>query len=188
MRVLLVISDLALHGAQKQVVELARELDRIGHGVAIYTLNDDVPRAAELAGTGVEVVADQKRSRLDMAVIKRLRRKILDWEADIVHGFLYDADIYVRLAALGTGATVLNSERSDNYELSRTQMVAHHLTRWMVDGVVANSASDSRFAQRYFGYAEDRMHVVWNGMRVEEFEKKAPRRTTTAPSSSGPPR
>jgi cobalamin biosynthesis protein CbiG len=30
-------------------VELARELARLGHGVAIYTLNDDVPRAAELA-------------------------------------------------------------------------------------------------------------------------------------------
>jgi glycosyltransferase involved in cell wall biosynthesis len=172
MRVLLVISDLALHGAQKQVVELARELDRMGHGVAIYTLNDDVPRAAELAGTGVEVVADQKRSRLDFAVLKRLRRRILDWDADIVHGFLYDADIYVRLAAIGTGATVLNSERSDNYELSRVQMLAHRLTRWRVDGVVANSASGSRFAQRYFGYAERRMHVVWNGMRVEEFEKK----------------
>jgi hypothetical protein len=35
MRVLLVISDLALHGAQKQVVELARELDRRGDGVCI---------------------------------------------------------------------------------------------------------------------------------------------------------
>ena len=59
MRVLLAISDLALHGAQKQVVELARELDRIGHAVVVYTLNDDAPRAAELAGSGVEVVIDR---------------------------------------------------------------------------------------------------------------------------------
>ena len=173
MRVLFIISDLTFGGAQTQVAEMARDFARRGHGAAIYTLNDDVPRKAELAGTGVEVVADQKRSRLDLAVLGRLRRKILDWQADIVHGFLYDADIYVRLAALGTRATVLNSERSDNYQLSRVQMLAHRLTRWMVDGVVANSASGSRFAQRYFGYAERRMHVVWNGMRVEEFERKA---------------
>jgi glycosyltransferase involved in cell wall biosynthesis len=52
-------------------------------------------------------------------------------------------------------------------------MLAHRLTRWMVDGVVANSASGSRFAQRYFGYPERRMHVVWNGMRVEDFERRA---------------
>ena len=57
MRVLFVISDLAFHGAQKQVVELARELDRAGHGVAICTLNADVGRARELVGTGVEVIA-----------------------------------------------------------------------------------------------------------------------------------
>jgi len=103
MRVLLAISDLALHGAQKQVVELARELDRRGHAVVVYTLNDDVPRAAELAGTGVEVVVDQKRMRLDPAVLGRLRRKIRGFRAEIVHGFLYDADIYVRIAAIGPG-------------------------------------------------------------------------------------
>jgi glycosyltransferase involved in cell wall biosynthesis len=173
MRVLLAISDLALHGAQKQVVELARELDRMGHAVAVYTLNDDAPRAAELAGTGVEVVVDQKRSRLDPAVLGRLRRKIRDFRADIVHGFLYDADIYVRLAAIGTGAAVLNSERSDNYTLSRVQRLAHFLTLPLVDAVVANSNSGARFAQRYLRYARERMHVVWNGLRLEELEKRA---------------
>jgi glycosyltransferase involved in cell wall biosynthesis len=172
-RVLLVISDLGLHGAQKQVVELARELARLGHAVAIYTLNDHVPRAAELAGSGVEVTADQKRSRLDPAVLLRLNRKITEWGAGIVHGFLYDADIYVRIAAIGTGAVVLNSERSDDYELSRVQMLAHRLTRGLVDGVVANSRSGARFAQRYLGYPGHAMHVVWNGMRLAEFEARA---------------
>ena len=173
MRLLLVISDLALHGAQKQVVELARELARLGHGVAVYTLNDDVPRAAELQGSGVEVIVDQKRSKMDFAVIRRLRRRIVEWRADIVHGFLYDADIYSRIAAVGTGARVLNSERSDNYEISRVQMLAHRLTRPLVDGVVANSRSGANFARRYFGYPERAMHVVWNGMRLEECERKA---------------
>ena len=173
MRVLFVISDLGLHGAQKQVVELARELARGGHKVAIYTLNDDAPRAAELAGSGVEVVVDQKRTKLDAAVLRRLRRKIVDWHADLVHGFLFDGDIYARIAAAGTGVTVLNSERSDNYEISRTQKLAHWLTRGLVDGVVANSRSGSAFAQKLYGYDPDHMHVVWNGMRIEEVERRA---------------
>jgi glycosyltransferase involved in cell wall biosynthesis len=173
MRVLFVISDLGFHGAQKQVVELSRELARGGHEVAIYTLNDDVGRAAELEGTGVEVIADQKRVKLDPAVLMRLRRKIAGWRADIVHGFLFDGDIYARIAAIGTGATVLNSERSDNYEISRSQKVAHWLTRRLVHGVVANSRSGSAFAQRLYGYDPRHMHVVWNGMRIEDFERRA---------------
>ncbi|MEO7810619.1 MAG: glycosyltransferase, partial [Usitatibacter sp.] len=165
MRVLFVISDLGLHGAQKQVVELARELARGGHKVAIYTLNDDAPRAAELTGSGVEVIVDQKRTKVDAAVLRRLRRKIVDWHADVVHGFLFDGDIYARIAAAGTGAKVLNSERSDNYEISRTQRLAHWLTKGLVHGVVANSRSGSAFAQKLYGYDPDHMHVVWNGMR-----------------------
>ncbi|HSJ96413.1 MAG TPA: glycosyltransferase, partial [Myxococcota bacterium] len=144
-----------------------------GHDVAIYTLNADAPRAAELAGTGVEVTVDQKRRKLDPAVLLRLRRRIRGWRADIVHGFLYDAEIYARLSAIGTGATVLNSERSDNYEISRVQMLAHRLTMGLVDGVVANSRSGSRFAQRYLGYRPEIMHVVWNGMRIEDIERRA---------------
>jgi glycosyltransferase involved in cell wall biosynthesis len=172
MRVLFVISDLGFHGAQKQVVELARELARGGHGVAIYTLNDDAPRAHELAGSGVELVVDQKRTKLDPGVLLRLRRKIVAWRADIVHGFLFDGDIYARIAAMGTGAKVLNSERSDNYEISRTQMLAHRLTRGLVHGVVANSRSGGAFAQRLYGYDPAHMHVVWNGMRIADVEKK----------------
>jgi glycosyltransferase involved in cell wall biosynthesis len=173
MRVLFVISDLGFHGAQKQVVELSRELDRGGHEVAIYTLNDDVGRARELEGTGVEVIADQKRVKLDPRVLLRLRRKITQWRADIVHGFLFDGDIYARIAAIGSRAIVLNSERSDNYEISRSQKIAHWLTRGLVHGVVANSRSGSAFAQKLYGYHPRQMHVVWNGMRMEELERRA---------------
>jgi glycosyltransferase involved in cell wall biosynthesis len=172
MRVLFVISELTFGGAQKQVVELARQLVRHGHDAAIYTLNEDVPRAKELEGSGVELVVDQKRMRLDPAVLGRLRDKIRTWKADIVHGFLFDGDIYARIAAFGTGVPVLNSERSDNYTISRTQKIAHQLTKPLVDGVVANSNSGSRFAQKLYGYRPSQMHVVWNGMRIDDFEKR----------------
>jgi len=172
MRVLFVISDPGFHGAQKQVVELACQLVRDGHEAAIYTLNEEAPRAKELVGTGVGVVVDQKRRKLDFAVIGRLRRRIVSWRADIVHGFLFDGDIYARIAAAGTGAVVLNSERSDNYTISRTQRLAHWLTKPLVHGVVANSRSGAAFAQKLYGYRPDHMHVVWNGMRIEEFERK----------------
>ena len=173
MRVLFVISDLALHGAQKQVVELSRELVHRGHQVGIYTLNADAPRARELEGSRVEVLVDQKRWKLDPAVLLRLRRAIVAWRAQVVHGLLFDGDIYTRIAAIGTGAVVFNSERSDNYEISLVQKIAHRLTRGLVDGVIANSRSGSQFAQRCYGYDPRRMHVVWNGIRIDELERRA---------------
>jgi glycosyltransferase involved in cell wall biosynthesis len=173
MRVLFIISDLDLGGAQKQVVELCKQLVRHGNDVAVYTLNNVVPRARDLEGTGVELVVDQKRAKLDLRVLARLRRFIKAWRPDIAHGFLFDGDIYARIAAFGTGIPVLNSERSDNYEISRTQRIGHWLTKGLVDGVVANSRSGGRFAQKLYGYDAEHMHVVWNGMRVEDFERQA---------------
>ena len=173
MRVLFIISDLDLGGAQKQVVEISRQLVRHGHDAAIFTLNNVVPRAKDLEGSGVELVVEQKRSKLDRRVLAKLRRYIKDWKPDIIHGFLFDGDVYGRIAAIGTGVPVLNSERSSNYTISAMQRIAHLVTKPFVHGVVANSHEGSTFAQKLYGYDPRHMHVVWNGMRVEDFERQA---------------
>jgi glycosyltransferase involved in cell wall biosynthesis len=172
-RVLFIISELTFGGAQKQVVALSRELVRRGNDAAIYTLNKEVPRARELEGSGVELVVDQKRWKLDPAVIARLRAFIARWRPDVIHGFLFDGDIYARIAAVGSGIPVLNSERSDNYTLSAVQLAAHRLTRACVNGVVANTRSGGNFACRLYGYDAAKMHVVRNGVRLDEIERQA---------------
>lgn len=173
MRILYVISGLTFGGAEKQLVELSKQLARRGHEVAIYTLNSNVPRKSELTGSGVQLITDQKQRKLDPAVVLRLRRTIRAWQPDIVHGFLFDGDFYSRLAAAGTGVPALNSERNDAYRLSWHQRLAHWLTRRLVHGVVANTFAGGQFAQRRFGFRHSRVHVVWNGVRLEELEQQA---------------
>ncbi len=173
MRILYVISELTMGGAQKQLVELARQLATRGHEVTIYTLNADVPRQTELQGSGVNLIVDQKQSRLDLSLLRRLRRTVTEWRPDIVHGFLFDGDFYSRVACLGTGIPVLNSERSDSYHLSGAQRVAHRLTRGLARGVVANTYAGGAFAQKLFGIAGENIHVVYNGVRLEDLESRA---------------
>jgi glycosyltransferase involved in cell wall biosynthesis len=173
MRILYVISNLTFGGAEKQLVELAKQLAECGHEVAIYTLHRDVPRRPELSGCPVSLIVDQKRARLDPAVLWRLRKTIDQWRPDIIHGFLFDGNLYSRLAALGSGIPVLNSERSNDYRLTWNQSLAHRLTRGLARGVVANTFSGKTFAQRLFGLSSDDVHVVWNGIRLEELERQA---------------
>ena len=173
MRILYVISGLGFGGAEKQLLELARQFSRRGHEVAIYTLTSQVPRAAELAGTGVKIIVDQKRAKFDPGVLRRLRRTIDRWSPDIIHGFLFDGDFYSRLAAFGRGIPVLNSERSNNYRSSGLQTLAHRLTRGLARAVVANTFAGGAFAQRRFGLPADHIHVVWNGIRLADLEREA---------------
>ena len=41
-----------------------------------------------------------------------------------------------------------------------------------MNAVIANSHAGARFAEKLYGYDPAHMHVVWNGMRIEEFEQK----------------
>ncbi len=157
-------------GAQRQVVVLSKELARLGHQVSIYTLNRETPRSDELAGTDVDVLVDQKRQRLDIGVLSRLRRHIRRWRPDIVHGFLYDGNFYSRLAGWGTRVPVLNSERSDNYELSLVQGIGYRLTSMLCDGIVANSYTGGEFARRLHCVRQDKVSVVWNGIDLQEVD------------------
>jgi len=172
MWILFVASGLALGGAERQIVLLSRECERLGHCVSIYTLTDDTTRLDELAGTRVEVVVDRKRMRLDPAVLLRLRRYMRAWRPDVVHGFLYDGDIYARLAACGTRLPVLNPERNDNYALSRVQLAGYRLTALLCDGIVANSHAGARFAQRVHPLLRQEVHVVWNGIDLAEVDAR----------------
>ena len=179
MRILIVISGLGWGGAERQVVLLSRELVRRGHAVLVYTLNDHVPRRDELAGSGVELVVDQKRWRVDPAVLLRLRRTVRRWGADLVHGFLYDGDFYARVACAGLRLPVLNSERgADRFGV--LQRLGHRATALLFDGVVANSHSGAEFARRAHGIAEDRVHVVWNGIDLAEVDARLARSTRPA--------
>lgn len=172
MRILIVNSGLRFGGAERQIVETARELVRRGHAVAIYTLTDDVPRLPQLEGSGVEVIVDNKRARLDIGVLRRLRRFVRSWRADIVHGYLFDGNLYSRVAAAGLGVAVINSERNDNYALRRVQRAVHLPTRFLADAVIANTHAGARFAAQLFRLPAGRVHVVGNGIRLDEVDAR----------------
>jgi glycosyltransferase involved in cell wall biosynthesis len=170
MRVLFVISGLAYGGAERQVVLLSRELARLGHRPSIYTLTADTTRMDELAGAEVEVVVDQKRHKLDLGVLGRLRRHIRAWRPDVVHGFLFDGNFYSRLAGWGGRAPVLNSERNDNYAVPLVQRLGYRLTSMLCDGIVANSFAGADFARGLHRSLD--VDVVWNGIDLREVDTR----------------
>jgi len=186
MRVLIVVSTLGYGGAERQVVLLSREMARRGHDVLVYTLNAEVPRRGELDGSRVELVVDQKRMRLDPLVLRRLRRTVQRFRPEVVHGFLYDGELYARLACVGLGVPVLNSERSDDYRLSPQQRLGFRLTRPLVDGIVANSHAGAAHALHARGARADRMHVVWNGIDLAEIDARLARSADPAAAWRAP--
>jgi glycosyltransferase involved in cell wall biosynthesis len=126
---------------------------------------------SELPAQGVVTVVNCKRRSFDVAVLRRLRRFIREWRPDVIQGSLFDGNLYSRIAALGTGVPVLNSERSNSYSHKFGQALVHWPTRHWAAAVVANTHAGRRHAMRLFGFPESRTHVVWNGVDVGRVER-----------------
>src|SRR5688500_4839143 len=114
-RALLVISNLEFGGAQRQVIELANASDASNAEVHVCSLSPYVPLSSELHFPNrLHVV--RKYHRFDVTVVPRLVSLIARLRPDVVHGYLFDAEIAVRLAGrLSSSRLVVGSERNTNY-------------------------------------------------------------------------
>jgi len=177
----LVISNLEYGGAQRQVVEIANALPRRGFTVHVCSLSGYVPLASHLHARRRQLHVIPKRWKFDATVVPRLAALLRRVHADVVHGFLFDADIAVRLAgSLARTPLVIDSERNAGYHLKRRQLLAYALTRRLRHLCVANSRAGAEFNSRVTWTAIDRYRVVYNGVDVDRFHPGHPSRARLA--------
>lgn len=170
-RVCLVISNLEYGGAQRQVVELANRIDPRRYSMHICALSPYVPLAKDLLDPGAQLHVLPKRCKFDVTLPFRLAHLLRAVGADIVHGFLFDAEICARLGGcLARTPIIIGSERNCLHSFKRRQLVAYRLTRGLVDCIIANSHAGARFNQRILGHDPGQYRVVHNGVDTRRFQ------------------
>jgi glycosyltransferase involved in cell wall biosynthesis len=113
----------------------------------------------------VEVVRLEKSSSLDARVVGRLNRLIRERHIDLVHAFLLPAGAWALAAkALGGGAPVICSERSDAAQGPPSWHVFRALTFPRADLVIANSERSAAHIRARFGLDAARVRYVPNGL------------------------
>jgi glycosyltransferase involved in cell wall biosynthesis len=169
-RVVLMISDLEHGGAQRQVVALANGLMLSGVQVDVVSLSDYVPLADGLKDADCRLHVMTRRWKLDASIVWRVGRWLRRHQPDVVHSFLFDAEMIARLTATREGGTVvIGSERNADYPISRWRLGMLRATRGRLDAMIANSHAGRRFQMERFGVAGERVHVVPNGVDTERF-------------------
>jgi glycosyltransferase involved in cell wall biosynthesis len=168
--VVIVISNLEFGGAQRQVVELANHIDVKHFDLHICSLSEYVPLSALLDPSQSTLHIVKKHYKFDVSVVPRLANLLRKLKADVVHGYLFDAEIAVRLAGRMAGvAAIGNSERNTDYKFKRRQLVAHHLTRGFVDFYIANSNAGAKFSRNALRNAPEQYYTVHNGVDTQRF-------------------
>lgn len=168
--VAIVISNLEFGGAQQQIVELANNLDPESFDVHVVSLARFVPLADSLKIPVERQHVVDKRWKFDVTVPFRLASLLRSIDANIVHGFLFDAEIACRLAARLAGVRInIGSERNCDYSRSKIQLLTYRITKSLQSKCVANSNAGARFNSELLGYPISHYAVVHNGVNLGRF-------------------
>ncbi len=169
-RVVLVVDDLGYGGAERQVVELANNMDSNCFDVHVCSLSNNLPLSNALMDGEHRLHVVKKYNRCDLTVVPRLARLLKKLNAHVVHGFLFSAEIVSRLAGRLTGTKlIVGSERNANYSIAARYMLAYKITQRCVDIVVANSNAGAESNARMFKRPLSEYRVVYNGVDTKRF-------------------
>jgi starch synthase (maltosyl-transferring) len=99
-KILYLITDLDVGGAERALVKLATHLDTTRFQPSVACLGEPGVLGEKLLGHSIPVTFFKARRKWDLGVIFRLRRLLDKGRYDILHTFLFHANIVGRIAAL----------------------------------------------------------------------------------------
>jgi len=170
-RILYVITELDVGGAENALYELATRLNRDVFQPEVACLSGEGPLAARLHLRQVPVYFLGAQRKSDLRALWRLRRLIAP--GDIVHSFLFHANLVARVAALGRRpAAVISSARVAERSRPRRRRL-ECWTHRLVDAEVCVSNGVRDFL-RAGGFPPEKLLVIPNGVDVARFAGRDP--------------
>ena len=170
--VMLAIDDLTMGGAERQLVELARGLDKSRFRVDVVTLFPGRPLERELEGQpGIELSSLHRRGKFDFGILLKLARHLERRRIHIVQPYLTPAIFFALGAGLLARTPVkIVTERSGLRSETRFgenvyRFCEDRLTRF-ADAAIANSKAGEAFL-RSRGVSPRKTGVIYNGVNPE---------------------
>ena len=156
-----VIGQLTRGGAERQLYELVRGIDRARFRCVVYCLSDDTAPFGELiAATGVRVKTISRARALDLGRVLTLARLAREDRLDILHSFLVHASGYAWPACrLARVPRLITSARNCQTAGGlRDRVIGQAFRR--SDAIVCNGEAVREFVTREYGVPAPRCRVT----------------------------
>jgi len=178
--IFLLVRSLETGGAERQLVELARELHRRGLKVTVGTFYKRGTLLHDLEKAGVPLVDLRKGGRWDLAgFLVRTALAVRKSRPTVVYSFLGGANIVASAVRwFVPPVKMVWSIRASNMDLGRYDWL-HGVAYWVerrlsrtADLIISNSYAGRDFAVEH-GFPTDRIHIVPNGVDTDRFKPDA---------------
>ncbi len=163
-RIAYVIGELGKGGAEYQLHELLRMLDRSLFEPRVYSLAPGGYWAGAIRGLGVRVEELARRGSADLARLARLRARLREFAPHVLHTLLWSANSYGRLAALRLGIPVVIAAERNAIRRPPWQVVVERLLDRSTDAYLVNCEAIAALLAGRERIAREKIRVIPNGI------------------------
>ncbi len=165
-----IVTSLRFGGAEKLLWDMARFLNQSRFEMTVITVVGGGPLEDKFRELGVKVIINEKKSRLGLGLVGRIKKQLKEIQPDIVHTHLFAGDCWGRLAAWKAGVPVIVStaHNTDRDEGSMKKYI-----KWLLSfptkKVVAVSEAVKQYVIRSEKVAAAKVAVIYNGVDVAKY-------------------
>ncbi len=183
-KLVVVVDEMELGGAQRQISYLLHNIDRRKVSPHLIYFRNSSHLVESLVAAGIPVTLVEKQGALDLKFIWTLMKTLRGLEYDILHGFNVTAEFWSLLChrLIRKGIFVSSVRCLFDVLASREQKMKPFVTR-NSDFVIANSRSGLNSLREQVSLADDRATVVYNG--IGEQQRQSPEQRQRARSVAG---
>jgi len=163
-RIAYVIGELGKGGAEYQLYELLRHLDRAVYEPAVFVLAGGGYWAEPIRALGITVHEFPRRRSADVARLRRLRAALRTFAPDVLHTIMWSANSYGRLAALGLRIPVVIAAERNVIRRPGWQVAIERALERVTDRYLVNCVAIAAELRERGGLAGDKIEVVHNGI------------------------
>lgn len=187
MRVLNMTVSLEVGGTERYLVRVAPLLAQYGIDVELYLLKRGGPLVAEAEAAGIPVLGttdisrrvQRSRAYALMGTVPEIAKMIRLRRYDIVHTYLFYADVFGTAAARLAGSPRVIISRRALYPWRRPLGAHYYLAEatanLLANELIANSQTVLRDAERTERFLPTRRTVIYNGVDVTKYDLARPK-------------
>jgi len=183
MKVLMVLSSMAMGGAERNIASVVPHLARQpGLDFTLGTLNTrrDSPLADLIAKSGVRRFDMGAKRMVDPAAWKRFTAFLRDEQIDLIHSQDQDTHVYSGLAHYRLGMPVVMTrhvmfEPADSFKTQLRARMVLLAARLSADRVIAVSEAVRRRFAEQTGLPLTKIETIYNGIELEKFNTRGKR-------------
>jgi len=168
-KILYLITELDVGGAEKTLWRIVRALDRRDYDPTVACLFGRGEVAGWIEAEGIPVVYLDVRSKLDARAFLRVVQLLKRGRFDILHTFLFHANLVGRLASI----FALRTRVFSSVRVAERRRPFHLFLDWLTQGLIEKEICVSRsvasFTREHARISADRLAVIPNGVALEEY-------------------